>query len=111
MSRKDINVNNKITDAVIKIAMKSKQNNLDFVVGGAISKEALKDLKKINKTHLNRFETRKVIFDKSSLEMANIKDGLLKAVNFELLWLKNKKNYYGEIYREDNKRIDMLSKR
>ena len=84
---------------------------MNLVVGGAISVDALSILKKIEKIKLNRFETRKVIFSSEALKIGNLKEGMLKAVNFELLWLKNKKNYYGSIFQEDDKRIDMLSKR
>ena len=68
-------------------------------------------LKDIAKIHLNRFETRKIIFTKESLDVKNLKDGMLEAVHFELLWLKNKKEYYGSIFKEDDRRIEMLSSR
>ncbi len=111
LSRDQINRSSKVTNSVLNISKKAKKNNLDLVVGGAVSVDALNVLKKINKIHLTRFETRKIIFDNSSLEHNDISKGLLKAVSFELLWLKNKKNYYGEIFKEDDKRISMLSKR
>ena len=84
---------------------------MNLVVGGAVSIEAVNILKEIKKIHLNRFETRKVIFSSEALEINNLKKGMLEAINFELLWLKNKKNYYGSIFNEDDKRIKMLSDR
>lgn len=37
--------------------------------------------------------------------------GILKAVGFELMWLRNKKEFYGMIFREDEARLELLEKR
>ena len=105
INRKDL------TEYVVKAAAKAKENGLDFVVGGGVSLEAIEALKEIAAVHLSRYETRKVIFDQSSLDLQGIENGLLLAVDFELNWLKNKRDTYSAIYKEDAKRIDMLSKR
>ena len=52
-----------------------------------------------------------MIFEGRALDNANMSAGLEKTVYFELLWLKNKRDYYGEIQKEDAARIEMLDKR
>ena len=58
---------------------------------------------------LDKFETRKVVFDVSSIKYG--KDAITKAVVFELLWLKSKRRYYSTIKAEDEHRIIMIEKR
>ena len=103
--------NNEITEIGEKIAHACKLNNIDFVVGGAISTAALPALKRFNKIKLDRFETRKIIFKKDALSKKELDLALRDAVHFELLWLINKREYYEFIYKEDENRIKMLEER
>jgi hypothetical protein len=46
----------------LKLADFSKEYNLDFVIGGGVSKQSVPFLTALNNVHLSRFETRKIIF-------------------------------------------------
>ena len=100
-----------VTSAAEFAAEACKRHGLDFVVGGAVSTDALANLKRFKAVHLDRFETRKVVFSGAALESADLEKALRQAVHFELLWLLNKREYYGLMHREDLARIEMLESR
>lgn len=108
---RDIINSDRITDDCIKVAAACKTYNLDFVVGGGVTLDSVDALRRMRATHLTRFETRKIIFDASMLENSNVEEALFNAVEFELCWLKNKREYYLNIADEDISRIEMLEKR
>jgi len=96
---------------VRNIFKKLKAKGFKAGLGGAISPESIPFLKQLDEGNLiDKFETRKVVFKNSAINK-NIEEGITKAVEFELLWLKSKKRYYSRANAEDDIRIEMLEKR
>lgn len=111
LTREDIN-SDKIFEIANNIAKKVHRLNKDVVIGGGVSAQSLPFFKNLEDGALSRFETRKIIFDaKSALSDPNADKGILKAVGFELMWLKNKREFYGMIFKEDEQRLVMLENR
>ncbi|MEA3080014.1 MAG: hypothetical protein QOF05_1422 [Sphingomonadales bacterium] len=110
MARGAIN-DRSITDAVLRVATACAEADLELVVGGSVSTDAVTALREIQRIRLDRFETRKVIFTGEAIQSTAIVAGIRNAVEFELAWLKNKRNYYGAIAAEDDKRIAMMETR
>lgn len=108
--REDINRDD-VTAMVCEVARECNKAKLEMVMGGGISIDAISAVRKVRSVHLDRYETRKIVFHGHAIDLADTERALLSAVEFELLWLKNKRDYYGAIFREDDKRIDMLESR
>lgn len=85
--------------------------HLNCTIGGGITIKSMSFFDKFTTPHLDKFETRKIIFDARTLTSPDRESSLIKAVEFELSWLKNKRNFYGMIFREDDLRITMLQDR
>jgi HpcH/HpaI aldolase/citrate lyase family len=108
--RLDIN-NDDVTEMVCDVAQLTKDAGLELVMGGGISRDAIPAIREVQAIHLSRYETRKIIFSGDAITLPTADKALVAAVEFELLWLKNKRDYYGSIFTEDDKRIDMLESR
>lgn len=109
LTREDIN-SDKILEIAKDLSNKMKKYNKKFIIGGGVSAHSLPFFRELS--YLCKFETRKVIFDaKKALVDKKTEQGILKAVGFELMWLKNKREFYGMIFHEDEARIDMLEAR
>lgn len=100
-----------VTDYVIRVAEQAAKFGLQLVTGGGVTRDAIDSLRRVRRVKLDRFETRKVIFDAAILNRDEIEKALLLAIEFELLWLTNKRDYYQEISLEDQQRITMLQSR
>ena len=128
IDRSGIN-SDKILSITKDIMEKSKQYGYKVNFGGGISEDAIPFIEELFPLN-DRFETRKIVFDlttlrddtkkmekeclKSSTNKVTsefLKSAIKKATEFELLYLENKRNYYGIIAKEDEERIEMLRKR
>jgi 4-hydroxy-2-oxoheptanedioate aldolase len=109
LTREHIN-SQEVLDIALQMAQKAKSAGLSVVVGGGVSVHSKPFFKAFPSGHIDRFETRKVVFACPGA-LDNPEEAFLKAVEFEILWLKNKKNYYGAIHREDDARLEMMENR
>ena len=99
-----------ITKDLLTVA---KENKMTVVVGGAISADSLP----FSETAFGRGDDRsgtkqgKICFSCPDALKDGAEKGIAKAVEFESLWLQNKRSYYKTIAEEDEKRIIMLEAR
>lgn len=110
LGRDDIN-GPEVLGITRSILSKAKEKGLETAIGGGVSAHSLPLFRELPAGHLDRYETRKVIFGCPGALESDAEKGILKAVNFELLWLKNKRDFYGQIFTEDQNRIQMLEER
>lgn len=109
LTREAIN-SDEVKSLALGAAAKAKAAGKIVVVGGGVSVHSLPFFRSFPLGHLDRYETRKIVFQcPGALE--NSEAAFLRAVEFELMWLKNKKNYYTQISREDDVRLVMMEKR
>ncbi len=110
MSREDINEPAIFTMAS-DLFSRAKAAGLACGMGGGVSAASLPFMRELPAGCLDRFETRKVIFECPAALENGADAGILKAVGFELMWLKNKRDFYNAISIEDCVRLEMLQSR
>ncbi len=91
-------------------AVLAKTHAKKVLIGGAVTIHSVPFFQAFPPRHLDGFETRKIIFScPEALENEPL--AFLRALEFEILWLKNKREFYGQIYQEDDTRIQMMEAR
>lgn len=108
LNKSQINSDN-VFQVTRSMAEKGKQYGYIVDFGGGISFDSINFI--CNMYSLSdRFETRKVVFHASD-KPDFIKSGLLKAFEFETLYLKNKCEFYSRMSLEDEARMKMMAER
>jgi hypothetical protein len=90
--------------------VKAKNKGIKTGLGGAITPASQKFLERLHADRLlDKFETRKVVFPASAV--GHGKAAFLKALDFELQWLKSKRRFYSMVKVADENRIAAIEKR
>lgn len=108
LTRDEIN-GDAVLNVTKKIAEKSRKFGYKVNFGGGISFDAIRfitDMYPLN----DRFETRKVVFNTTN-DAEKLKAGIIKAMEFETLYLKNKCEFYDRMSKEDQTRLEMMKER
>jgi len=107
LTKDDVN-SDRIVELAHNLAIKTSASNKKLIIGGSVSTRSLSFFKKLPDS-LNKIETRKVIFDAQKLlNSDSAEEAILKAINFELMWIMNKRKNLGIIRDIDAKRIITL---
>ncbi len=100
-------VNSEIIYNSTKIVSEAmKEFGKDFIVGGGVFEDSQEFFKEL--PYITAFETRKIIFDGSALDVEGLSRGIMRAVEFEITWLKNKGIFGGTLSKRDYERIKTL---
>lgn len=100
----------RIFEIVNDLAIKTKKTGKILTVGGGVSANSLEFFNRIS-GYFHRFETRKIIFDADYTLKNQDAEGILKAINFEIMWLNLKRDVYGIVQNKDSKRFKVLEER
>lgn len=110
LTKKEVD-NETIYSHVENVAYAVRNKNMHFAIGGNITAHSVPFLKRLyQKKLIDKYETRKIVFSANAL-LSNPEEGIHKALEFELLWLKSKRRFYSKIKEEDEQRIEDLEKR
>jgi 4-hydroxy-2-oxoheptanedioate aldolase len=106
-------INTKQVFEITRDVFQSAKNGASLICGcgGGVSAHSLPFFRELPEGSLDYYETRKVLFQCPDALENEAEKGILKAVGFELLWLKNKQNYYERIALEDRQRVQVMEAR
>ena len=111
LSRDDIN-SSTVFGTASRLAEALKHSGKLLLVGGGVSPDSVTFLSNLAEVKLDRFETRKVVFNaRAALDASNLDELILTAVRFELAWLRSKRESASQVSTEDDQRIEMLEAR
>lgn len=102
LEKKHVN-SNTILEITNVIAKELETLNKTLIIGGCVAEESIEFFNKIHSTTFKAFETRKIVFKK---EQEISRKSIQKAIEFELVWLKNK----NEKTTFDMERIEYIEK-
>lgn len=108
LTRNEIN-GEEVYNITYDIANKAKLYGYNVNFGGGISMDAIPFIQKMYPLN-DRFETRKVVF-RTTNDEKRLREGIVKAMEFETLYLKNKCEYYDRMAEEDQARLKMMAER
>lgn len=97
----------RILELALAAAAAAKSRDLQVTVGGSISERSLPFLRAFPSGHLDRVETRKVVFADPE-PPGGPERALRLAAEFELVWLRHKRAHYGIVQQEDEGRMMRL---
>ncbi len=106
IDRKDIE-SERVFEMTREFCLKAKNAGLVTNFGGNIGMESIPFIANM-RPYIDRFETRKVVITASD-DREFLKDAIVHALNFELLYLRFKSDYYMSMATEDRKRIERLT--